>query len=274
MFLTALPDSNKFRPGPPDPPENTVIIAHTADRYNYPEHETPYLFVTQLHNRGQYTLNGSDISVSPRQFYFLNRNDTIGINYAGDQRLKTCLILFRSDFVENCLGGKVAFSGLPTELTENMSRILEGLAKHDNPDTLLFHLVTSVHRQDRVNEQRLQRLPATRRSTREELYRRLAMSREFMLDNIGHQLSLEQIAKEACLNKFHFLDSFKSAYQTTPHRWFTEHKLQKALQLLQSGTHTATEVCYLLGFQSPSSFSHLFKKRFNTPPAKIIPNFR
>jgi len=276
MLLTALPDSKKSTPGPPDPPENTVILADSRDRYDYPEHETPYLFVTQLHNRGQYTLNGRGTTVSPRQFYFLNPRDAIGINHAGGQQLKTCLILFRTGFVESCVGQRMVFSGLPFELTERVSQTLTRLANRDecDRDTLLSGQVRAVHRQDRIIEQRLGRLSASRRSTREELYRRLATARAFMLDNITQPLSLEQIAKEACLNKFHFLDSFRSAYQTTPHRWFTELKLQKALHLLQSGKHRATEVCYLVGFQSPSSFTTLFKKRFNTTPSQIIPNFR
>jgi len=296
MFLTTLPDKNKFGPGPPglpDLPENTVILADTMDRYSYPVHTTPYLFVTHFFNKGQYLLNGRDITISPRQFYFLNSNDTIGIDYPKSHLLRTCLILFKTGFVEDCLAYESAdkhklldspdyrqpqdpagFASLPFELTEEMGCILKLLASCEDRDTLLFDLVMAAREQDGKTEKRIQRLSAIKRSTKEELYHRLVKAREFMLDNIAQPLSIEQIAAEACLDKFHFLASFKAVYNTTPHRWFIEQKLQKALGLLQSGEHTVEEVCYLLGFQSPSSFSNLFKRRWQVPPGSKIPNFR
>ena len=313
MFLTKLPSNSREPSGPPDPPENIVIFADTTDRYSYPEHMTPYLFVTTFFNKGQYMVNGRDITVSPRQFYFLNTNDTIGIEYPKNNRLRTCLILFKTGFVEDCLAygfadkerlldspgyrqrqGKAGFASLPFELTEDMCRTLaqlsgdyrqlagrgevtargnmtarEDVAAREDTDTLLFDLVLAASEQDRETGNRMQRIPATKRSTREELYRRLAVARSFMLDNIAQPLSIEQIAAEACLDKFHFLANFKSIYNTTPHRWFIEQKLQKALGFLQSGEHTVEEVCYHVGFQSPSSFSTLFKRRFGMPPSRV-----
>jgi len=293
MFLTKLPSNPRKPSGPPDPPENTVILADSTDRYSYPEHTTPYLFVTTFFNKGQYVLNGRDISVSPRQFYFLNSDDTIGIDYPRNHRLRTCLILFKAGFVEDCLAYGLAdkqklldppdyrpprdatgFASLPFELTENMSRTLAQLALTEDRDSLLFDLVLAAREQSGETENRIQRLSASRRTTKEELYRRLVIARAFMLDNITQPLSIDQIAAEACLNKFHFLANFKSVYNTTPHRWFIEQKLQKALSLLQSGDYTVEEVCWLLGFQSPSTFSNLFKRRWQVPPGSKIPNFR
>jgi len=288
MFLSTMPDKNKPGSGPSDPPENTVILADTTDRYSYPEHTTPYLFVTTFFNRGRYILNGRAITIAPRQFYFLNSNDTIGIDYTEVHRLRTCLILFKNGFVEDCLAYRFAdkqqlldspdyrqskdprgFASLPFELTETMSRILTQLVQSKDRDILLFDLIVSASEQEQGTLERIQGLPAAKRSTKEELYRRLSVARTFMLDNITQPLSIEQIAAEACLNKYHFLASFKAVYNTSPHRWFTEQKLQKALGLLESGDHTVEDVCYILGFQSPSSFSHLFKRRWQATPSGI-----
>jgi AraC-like DNA-binding protein len=294
MIITSLPNSNRFDAGSPPPAENTVIIADTHDKYFYPEHTTPYLFVTNVLNRGQYLVNKRHIEVSARQFYFLNANDTIEIRFSKADRLKTCLILFKEGFVEDCslyLTGReedlleapdqkpsreARFPNVPLELNgviqAAISDLLQAHHKEDLDDTL-FELIAEAHRLGGQASQRMRRIGATKSSTKEELYRRLAAAREFMQDNLSRNLTIEAIAGEVCLNKFHFLSTFKEVFNTTPHRYFTELRLQKALALLQTQQHSVTEVCFLLGFESPGSFSTLFKKRFGIPPSKI-PNFR
>ena len=299
MIITSLPNSNRFEAGSPAPTENTVIIADTHDKYFYPEHRTPYLFVTNDLNRGRYLVNRRPIEVSARQFYFLNANDTIEINFKRD-RLKTCLILFREGFVEECSQyltcseeelldspdlqpstgarfperpGTMRFPNLPLELSSVIQRTLSQIHRKEDLDNTLFELIFESHRLSGQASQSLKRISATKRTTKEELYRRLAQAREFMQDNISRNLTIEEIAGEVCLNKFHFLSNFKDVFNTTPHRYFTELKLQKALALLQTRQHSVMEVCFLVGFESPGSFSNLFKKRFKTSPSKI-PNFR
>ena len=280
MIITSLPNSNRFEAGSPAPAENTVIIADTHDKYFYPEHRTPYLFVTNLLNRGQYLVNRRPIEVSARQFYFLNANDTIGINFAKTDRLKTCLILFKEGFVEECslylTGGEARFPNVPLELNSAIQATISDLLQADHKEDLddtLFELIAEAHRLSGQASRWVKRINATKRTTKEELYRRLAVAKEFMQDNVSQNLTIEQIAGEVCLNKFHFLSTFKDVYNTTPHQYFTELKLQRALTLLRSQQYSVTEVCFMVGFESPGSFSNLFKKRFGTSPSKI-PNFR
>lgn len=297
MILTTLPDSNTFgaAAGPSGPVGNTVIIADTSDKYFYPVHRTPYLFVTNFLNKGQYVLNKRHITVSDRQFYFLNANDTIEIRFSKPDRLKTCLILFGEGFVEDCWqylesseeelldlavgrrAARVSFPSVPFELNsviqKNISLLSQWVGGKEGVDDILFELIAESHRLGGQAAKQVKKINATKRSTKEELYRRLVTAREFMQDNVAQNLTIEQIAGEVCLNKFHFLSNFKDVFGTTPHRYFLELKLQRALTLLQSKKYTVTEVCFLVGFESPGSFSNLFKRRFNTPPSKI-PNFR
>ena len=231
-------------------------------------------------NRGQYFVNRRPIEVSARQFYFLNANDTIGINFAKTDRLRTCLILFKEGFVEECslylTGSEARFPNVPLELNSAIQATISALLQADQKedvDDALFELIAESHRLGGQASQSLKRISATKRSTKEELYRRLAVAKEIMQDNVSQNLTIEQIAGEVCLNKFHFLSTFKDVFNTTPHQYFMELKLQKALALLQTQQHSVMEVCFLVGFESPGSFSNLFKKRFGMPPSKI-PNFR
>jgi AraC family transcriptional regulator len=102
MISTTLPNINSYNNKEPRLQENTVIIANTNDKYFYPEHKTPYLFITNFLNKGKYALNKRPIEISDKHFYFLNVNDDLAINFQKDVPLQTLLILFEKNFVEHC----------------------------------------------------------------------------------------------------------------------------------------------------------------------------
>jgi len=83
------------------------------------------------------------------------------------------------------------------------------------------------------------------------------MAKIFMHDNFTGSPTIDIIASEACLDKFHFLKLFKSRYGTTPHQYIVKLKLEHAHTLLSTGV---CEACQLAGFESQRSFTNLFKK--------------
>jgi AraC-like DNA-binding protein len=301
MISTALPNINSYNNKEPRLLENTVIIANTNDRYFYPEHKTPYLFITNFLNKGKYVLNKRHIEVSDKHFYFLNLNDDLAINFQKDVPLQTLLILFEKNFMEHCfsylkssneelldvptqpVNSGPSIPNVPFDLNNiirgKTAQLLQKPLHKEALDNLLFELIIEFSLVNKHISKQLKKIEAVKKSTREELYRRLFLAKELIHDNVCENLTLEQIAKAVCLDKFHFLSNFKALFNTTPHQYYTELKLQKAFQLLQSKQHSVTEVCYLVGFKGIGSFSNLFKRRFHISPSQLlnsykIPNFR
>jgi len=85
------------------------------------------------------------------------------------------------------------------------------------------------------------------------------------IDNNPHDISLDDMAGAACMSKFHFVRLFKRYYGKTPYQYLTGVRIAKGKELLAAG-HTVSETCYLLGFNSLSSFSILFKKMGGLTP--------
>lgn len=110
------------------------------------------------------------------------------------------------------------------------------------------------------------RLPAQRRSTRVEIYRRLARAREFMLSSYDRPISLTEIAREASLSPHHFLRLFKSLFSLTPHQYLTSIRIEQARRLLSTTKRSINDICFDLGFESPTSFSLLFNRHVGTSP--------
>lgn len=100
---------------------------------------------------------------------------------------------------------------------------------------------------------------------KEYLLAQVIRSKKFIDDNFDKNLSIDDLAGEAFLSKFHFTRLFKQYYGKTPYQYLTEVRIIKAKELLAAG-HTVTETCYMLGFNSLSSFSALFKKLGGSPP--------
>ncbi len=124
-----------------------------------------------------------------------------------------------------------------------------------------------VGREDTINA--IGRLPAARHSTRVEVFRRLLRGRDFLLSSLHEPIQLKDMAGAACLSPFHFHRAFNRAFGETPHRYLTRHRLERAMQLLRRTDLSVTQICLATGFESPTSFTDLFRRRFGMPPSKF-----
>ena len=113
------------------------------------------------------------------------------------------------------------------------------------------------------------RAPAARLATRRELHARLQRGRERMHDGLGDRLCLAEIARAAGVAPHHFHRAFRAVYKVTPHRYLTRLRLERSARLLAATDWSVTEICALVGFESPGSFSALFQRELGHPPSEI-----
>lgn len=109
----------------------------------------------------------------------------------------------------------------------------------------------------------------------QDTYQRLQRAREFIDGHQHESIDLDDIARQACFSRFHFLRLFRRAFGETPHRYLTQARLARARNLLVSSDLSVTEICFEVGFQSVGSFSTLFQRQLGHPPtryrARIFP---
>src|SRR5688500_9973842 len=98
------------------------------------------------------------------------------------------------------------------------------------------------------------------------LYRRIVLAKLFIDGHFADNIDLDAIAGEAAFSKFHFIRLFKMAYGKTPHQYLTLVRIEKAKLLLQS-ENSVTDVCFSVGFDGISSFTHLFKRFTRLTPS-------
>jgi AraC family transcriptional regulator len=89
--------------------------------------------------------------------------------------------------------------------------------------------------------------------------RRLRRAIEFMHDNYGRELSLEEIASAAYLSEYHFARLFKQITGATPHVYLANLRIERARRLLAETRLAISEVAAEVGYQSQSHFTKVFK---------------
>lgn len=86
-----------------------------------------------------------------------------------------------------------------------------------------------------------------------------------ILPNLNYDLSIDELAQEAHLSKFHFQRKFKKKYGLTIGQLKQQEKTIKAKTLLENG-ELSTDAAYELGFFDQSHFIKYFKKMWATTP--------
>ena len=97
---------------------------------------------------------------------------------------------------------------------------------------------------------------------------RLERARTVMHENFADPLDLERLARKASLSRFHFSREFRQQFQTTPHQYLTQRRVEHAKELLWRTQLSVTEVCMAVGFSSLGSFCTMFTRHVGHSPTR------
>ncbi len=94
---------------------------------------------------------------------------------------------------------------------------------------------------------------------------RLTKVKELICEQLEQQFSLDDLAEQAGLSRYHFLRCFKQQFGLSPHAFLLDKRIQKAKRLLQIG-NSILDTSLALGFNDQSHFQRNFKKRVAVTP--------
>jgi AraC family transcriptional activator FtrA len=102
----------------------------------------------------------------------------------------------------------------------------------------------------------------------------IAMAMEHALRHLDTELTLEELARAACMSTRHFSRRFREVTGTSPARWVTNQKLARAQALLEETDDPIEYVAAAAGFGSPVTFRQRFGQGLNMSPAAYRRKFR
>ncbi|WP_309707876.1 AraC family transcriptional regulator [Armatimonas sp.] len=302
LSLFTIPNPQSTKPGPLGP----THVLHACGRRTYHWSGVgPLSLKLFFGGTGRYAVGRGQLVVEEGNYLILNHGQRYSITIEAAEPVESFCLFFRTGQLESVvqslraqadhlLDSPEAFPVTPPIFVERTYA----------PDTLLTPALLDLRRELAEREQAsplwleerlngiLERLLVrhqlvgqevvafgaaagiARPATREELYRRLYQARDFLEAEFAQPLTLEQLARVACLSPNHFLRSFRALFGTSPHQYLTERRLRGAKALLEHTDLPVTQVTLAVGFLSHGSFTRLFRSRVGTAPEIYRRRFR
>lgn len=292
MARPAVRPSYLFPSGAQFGADNVVLHAKSR-RHKVTDFPGPLSIKTVVSGTVSWSIGGRDFVVDPGSFLVLGDGEKYSLDIDAPFAMETACIFFRKGFVESVAQDATTpvqaslddpnreapqlpyISRLHADPQKAIVQRVQTLARRcscelqpssfEEDFLLLSNSLLALYRQI---SSRMARVPAVKSSTREELFRRLETGREYIHSHADGPLSLETVARTACLSRYHFHRVFTHVFERTPHAYLTEIRLARAHSLLCKGV-PVVDVCVSVGFNSSSSFSRLFRSRYGVAPASV-----
>ena len=232
----------------------------------------------------RYFIDGRALTVDDDNYLIFNDRRTYGSSLRSARPVRSFSVFFRPGFAEEVLGGMLTpedrilergsqSENRAVEFGEHLrphdkivSPVLRYIAFHVDKgiddeawyEEQLSFLLERMLGSHRMTAQAMQSLPASRSAKRLELYRRLSWGRDFIHSNYHRSITIDDMARAACLSKFHFIRLFHALEGVTPYRYLQQKRVAAAQRLLANTQLSHVEIADQVGFDHRSTmFRHM-----------------
>ncbi|MFB9689476.1 helix-turn-helix domain-containing protein [Amycolatopsis plumensis] len=90
----------------------------------------------------------------------------------------------------------------------------------------------------------------------------------YMHEHLASAITLDQLAREAGLSRYHFIRRFAASTEKTPLQYLAELRIDTARQHLAVGTEPISQVGRRCGFPTPENFARVFRRHVGCSPSQ------
>ena len=251
-----------------------------------------------LNGEQHYNVGNKDCTVTKNNFLVVNQGQLYKTSFEGCSDLEMLMVGFKPGFAESVFQAMVKTDEWlldnPFIKADEPLRFFEKTYDADDTVTTLFATLKKMANGDySVFENRaglddiytrlierlillhfdihisLEAKSQVKRSTKIELYKRLAVAKDYMDTYFSSDLALDRVAEVSLLSISHFKFLFKEYYGINPHAYIIRKRLAKAEELLTTSDLPVRAICTSVGFEDPSSFIRLFKNHYGHTPRSL-----
>ena len=162
--------------------------------------------------------------------------------------------------------------------------LLQALVKSifDNIERRSGRYTPSTVTQNAAEEQQSEAPAIEKPSNEEDILTMSPLDQQFMkkftdyieshLDDSN--LNMNQMASDLCLGRTVFYKKVKTLTGQTPNDFLQNYRLYRAAQLLDSRLYNVSQVCFMVGFSTPSHFSTSFKRQHGVSPREYLASLK
>ncbi|CAN5446351.1 hypothetical protein BH23BAC1_BH23BAC1_06480 [soil metagenome] len=222
---------------------NVVLNVASGSIYR-PDIKGPLSLFMNINGKSRCSVHKHSVSI-PEDYYFItNKDENYSLEIEPGTSAETFNVHFADNMVENIYMDLITSSeklidypyqqfspvlffnklypkderlkAMILQIKNSHSKIKPNPLLLEEQLTLLVVYLLEVHFS--VMRQ-VEALPALKRATRAEIFKRLSASLDYLYLQYDQELSLDQLAGIACMSKFHFWRLFKNTYKVTPYQF-------------------------------------------------------
>lgn len=240
-------------------------------------------------------VGGREIGIDDDSFLILNHGRSYSSTLRATHPMESLVICFRPGLVESACGAMAVsldtaladgpvVSVVEPEFIENLqphdrcitpvlrfirAHALQGLDEESWYEEQLHFLLERMQRHRSEVQERVDELRLARAATRREVSRRIGYATDFMQTHYARSIDLDEIAKVACLSKYHFLRLFALVHGMTPFSYLQRKRARVALRLLRTTAFTVAEVACSVGFGQRTTVLRQIRRWTGLRPLQI-----
>lgn len=267
--------------------ENAVFYAATR-RWECAPVTAPLTIKATVRGASWFTINGRRVLLDDDHFVVLNAGDTYGVSIRSEQPVLGFSINVRPGLAQEVAAGlhvsleqalhdgsaarlePVRFSGHLREHDDTITPALHairnavqsGITAPDWYEEAFAGLVARLIETERGRARLADRLDGVRRSTREELLKRVGWATDFINSSYMEPISLDDVAREASLSKFHLARLFRQALGVTPHQYLQRKRTRVARRLIDTTDMELADIAAAAGFGSRWTMYRFLRRSF------------
>ena len=235
---------------------------------------------------GNYHIGDKTYSIAEHDVFIINNSEPHCIRLQSGQEVVNMVIHFESEFIWNNLLSSIDYNFLQVffERSESFSHMLD----RNNPSTKkIYDLLLEIEEESLLN------LPASDLAIKIKLQsifveiirnfdyidttvnserirhdkEAMKMAINYITENIGETIKLEDLASVAFMSPSYFSSIFKKYNGIPPFEYIAQKRIQKSIEYIKSSSLSMTEIALLCGYNNSTSFIKSFKKVTGKTPS-------
>lgn len=268
------------------------IIYSSFNRFETEIKSNGFSMKIPLEGKEKYIIDNQLYAVNPGEYFLANHGELVGYDLKQDQPIKGLCLYLDDDFLKRaktaCMVSSEKSLNDPSEVIEfadvsqgkyifeegRLRQLINQLTSGaiaemtaEQTEQFFYDIALELGDQLQKDRKRMTGLNTTKKSTRQEIYLRLQIARQFIHDECHKPLSVKEISEVAMLSEFHFIRCFKSCFGISPYQYLLKVRVEKARELLLSQQNNMTEIATYTGFTDVFMFSKVFKKQTGKSPS-------
>jgi|GEM_PF-2603028 AraC-type DNA-binding domain-containing proteins len=231
------------------------------------------LLVFVLKGKKRVSYRNFDVTISAGEFAFFQKNNYIMSQILEDNEYESLLIFVNDDILKQIQRFEVTqypamqipyYKGNTVSYMTGEIEVIGKLLKENKTgyDTIIDMKIRELLQYILIEDSTHQFAGFLSRILNECT---LSQYMEEHYESIG---TIEEIAIQLNMSVSTFKRKFQEVYHCTPHKWLNDKRLDKAKELLCITDYSATDICFICGFQSLTTFINQFKGKYGTAPGQ------